>query len=49
MITWIHKNKGKIFGGYTPVNWETPNSESLDKTDDLSFIFSLNSWLNFYI
>ena len=21
-LTLIHTNKGKIFGGYTPINWE---------------------------
>ena len=41
-LTLIHTNKGKIFGGYTPINWETPNSENLDKTDDLTFIIFLN-------
>ena len=46
-LTLIHTNKGKIFGGYTPINWETSNSEYLDKTDDLTFIFSLNSMIKF--
>ena len=42
----IHTNKGKIFGGYTPINWESPN-DCVDKTDDLTFIFSLNSMNKF--
>ena len=46
-LTLIHTNKGKIFGGYTPINWETPNSENLDKTDDLTFIIFLNSMIKF--
>ena len=46
-LTLIHTNKGKIFGGYTPINWESPNSGYLLKTDDLTFIFSLNSMIKF--
>ena len=42
ILALIHTNKGKIFGGYIPINWETPNSENLDKTDDLTFIIFLN-------
>ena len=45
-LTLIHTNKGKIFGGYTPINWESPN-DCVDKTDDLTFIFSLNSMNKF--
>ena len=36
-LTLIHTNKGKIFGGYTPINWES--LDGIDKTDDLTFIF----------
>ena len=44
-ITLIETNKGKIFGGYTPINWESPGCQ--DKIDDLTFIFSLNSMTKF--
>ena len=44
-LTLIHTNKGKIFGGYTPNNWESLDGK--DKTDDLTFIFSLNSMIKF--
>ena len=44
-LTLIETNKGKKFGGYTPINWESPDYQ--DKTDDLTFIFSLNSMLKF--
>ena len=44
-LTLIHTNKGKIFGGYTPINWESLDGK--DKTDDLTFIFSLNSMIKF--
>lgn len=41
----IETNKGKIFGGYTPINLESPDYQ--DKIDDLTFIFSLNSMTKF--
>ena len=44
-LTLIHTNKGKIFGGYTPINWESLGG--IDKTDNLTFIFSLNSMNKF--
>ena len=45
-LTLIHTNKGKIFGGYTPINWESSDGY-IDKTDYLTFIFSLNSMIKF--
>ena len=39
-LTLIETDKGYKFGGYTPLEWE--NSDGLDKTDELTFLFSLN-------
>ena len=39
-LTLIETDKGYKFGGYTPIEWESHNG--LDKTDELTFLFSLN-------
>ena len=44
-LVLVETEKGYKFGGYTPINWESPTYE--DKTDDLTFIFSLNSLTKF--
>ena len=31
-LTLIHTNKGKIFGGYTPINWESLDGEYKTKS-----------------
>ena len=40
-LTLAETTKGYKIGGYTTLNWESPNSY-INKNDDLTFIFSLN-------
>ena len=36
-------DKNYIFGGYTPLNWTSPNSGEInDPNDNMTFLFSLN-------
>ena len=37
----IETNKNYKFGGYTPINWDTPSNYT-EKTDEFTFLFSLN-------
>ena len=47
-LVLVETEKGYKFGGYTPINWENPIYVAYeDKTDDLTFIFSLNSLTKF--
>ena len=40
-LTLIKTTKNKIFGGFTPFNWESKTGNKCDKSDQ-TFIFSLN-------
>ena len=40
-LTLIKTNKNKIFGGFTPLNWENDGKTKFDKSNQ-TFIFSLN-------
>ena len=40
-LTLAETTKGYQIGGYTTLDWESHNSGN-DKTDDLTFLFSLN-------
>ena len=42
-LTLIETDKGKKFGGYTPINWGTNINDSENITDEITFLFSLNS------
>jgi hypothetical protein len=44
-LTLISDTKGNVFGGFTPVMWETPSTYGMQKGDDSlrSFIFTLKN------
>ena len=46
-LTLIETDKGKKFGGYTPINWGINHNDSANKTDKITFLFSLNSMTQF--
>ena len=41
-LTLIKTTKNKIFGGFTPLNWESKNGEYLKDESNQTFIFSIN-------
>ena len=40
-LTLIKTTKNKIFGGFTPLNWESDGADKIDDNNE-TFIFSLN-------
>lgn len=44
-LSLVETEKGNKFGGYTPINWESPTCE--DKSDEETFIFSLKTMTKF--
>ena len=44
-LSLVVTETGYIFGGYTPINWESPSCQ--DKEDEATFIFSLKTMTKF--